>query len=88
MKTLIRSSLFFVLTVLTLPTTSDAFSRRSHHSEVSQNQTVTTSLKTSTTENGNVSAQAVPEPPALLLMSVGVGLFGIAYVVTRFQKQL
>jgi hypothetical protein len=88
MKTLIYGSLFMLVTLVSLPTTSDAFSRRSHHSEVSQSQAVTRPLNTSTTENGNVSSQAVPEPPALLLMSVGVGLFGIAYAVRRFQKQL
>jgi hypothetical protein len=88
MKALIWSSLFFVLTVLTFPTASDAFSRRSHPSEVSQSQAVTKPLNTSTTENGNVSAQAVPEPPALLFMTVGVGLFGIAYAVRRVQKAL
>jgi hypothetical protein len=86
MKALTYGSLLVMLTVLSWPTTSEAFSRRSHHSELAQSQTFTSS-NTSTTENGNVSAQAVPEPPVLLLMTVALGLLGLSAAIKRFRKQ-
>ena len=33
----------------------------------------------------NVSPQAVPEPPALLLMGIGIGLFAIYSMIKRFR---
>ena len=54
MKTVLYGSALVVLTVFCVPTTSDAFSRRSHSSEVAPTQSFTT--HTSTTENGNVNA--------------------------------
>jgi hypothetical protein len=71
MKALIYGSLLVMLTVLSWPTRSEAFSRRSHSSEMGGGQAVTTPLPTTTTENGNVSAQAVPEPPLLVLVTIG-----------------
>ena len=35
----------------------------------------------------NVSPQAVPEPPALLLMGIGIGLFAIYSMIKRFRGQ-
>jgi PEP-CTERM motif len=90
MKGLIYCSLLVLLPLLCLPATSDAFSRRSKSSEVAP---VTTPIRATTTEtnggnNGtNGSAAAVPEPPVLLLMTVGVGLFGLSYAVRRTRKQ-
>ena len=85
MKTLLYGSVLVVLTVLCGPTTSDAFSRRSHGSEVGPTQSFTT--HTSTTENGDVNAQAVPEPPVLLLMSIAVGAFVLCSAIIRYRKQ-
>jgi hypothetical protein len=77
MKTLVYCFLFVLSIVLSLPTTSDAFSRRSKGPEVGPNQALTTPVRTATTENGSVSAQSVPEPPVLLLMTLGLGLFAL-----------
>ena len=85
MKHLIYGSVFVFLTLTLLPVTADAFSRRSHSSEVMPTQQTTTLNRTTSTETQNVSAQAVPEPPALLLMTIGVGLF-VAYAVAKRRR--
>ena len=85
MKSLIYGFLFVFLALLSVPTTADAFSRRSHGSEVTQGQTVT-APKTTTTENGGVSPTAVPEPPVLLLMSLGIGLFALGSAIMGLRK--
>ena len=82
MKTVIYAALLVVLAHLWLPTTSDAFSRRSHDSEIGPMQATTVPLTNST----NGSAQSVPEPPVLLLMSIGLGVFGLGAIM-RFRKQ-
>lgn len=86
MKGLIYCSVLVLLTLLALPTTSDAFSRRSHSSEAAP---VTTPLRAATTDSSSSSsdAAAVPEPPVLLLMSLGIGLFGLSYALRRTRKQ-
>ena len=89
MKTVTGYSILVLAALLSLPTTSESFSRRSHSSEVSQSQPTTTPLKaatTETTETGGASAQAIPEPPALLLMSIALGLLAAGFTVTRFRK--
>jgi hypothetical protein len=83
MKTLIYGSLFVFLTLLSWPTTSDAFSRRSSGSEAAPMQAATTPVTTT----NNVSAQSVPEPPVLLLMSVGLGVLALLCAVRTFRKQ-
>jgi hypothetical protein len=80
MKTLIYCSLIMLLTLLSLPTTSDAFSRRSGGSEIGPTQAVTTPVNTQTS---NVSSQSVPEPPVLMLMSIGLGVFGLGFALLR-----
>jgi len=82
MKTLIYGSLLVLLTLLSLPTTSEAFSRRSSGSDIAPMQAATTPVTTSTND-----AQAVPEPPVVLLMSVGVGLFALGSAIRGFRKQ-
>jgi hypothetical protein len=82
MKTLIYGSVLVLLTLLSLPTTSEAFSRRSSGSEVAPMQAATTPVTTRTND-----AQAVPEPPVVLLMSVGVGLFALGSAIRGFRKQ-
>ena len=79
MKTLVYSSVLILFILLSLPTTSDAFSRRSHDSEVGPMQATTAPIN-------SVSAQAVPEPPVAMLMSIGLGVFALAYAM-RFRKQ-
>ena len=76
-------SLLLLLTVLSLPTTSDAFSRRSSGSEVGPTQALTSPVTTT----NNVSAQSVPEPPVLLLMSIGIRAFAFFSAVRGFRKQ-
>jgi len=83
MKRLIYGSAFVLAVLLSLPATSDAFSRRSGSTELGPQ----TSPVQASTGTYNGSAQAVPEPPVLLLMSVGVGIFGLGYAVQRFRKQ-
>ena len=80
MRTFIYSSVFLFLVLLSLPTTSEAFSRRSHDPEVGPMQATTAPVNGTST---NVSAQAVPEPPVLMLMSVGLGVFGLGFALFR-----
>lgn len=82
MKTLVYCFLFVLSTVLSLPTTSDAFSRRSSGSEFAPNQLVTTPVTTATTD-----AQAVPEPPVLLLMTFGLGLLALGAGMKAVRKR-
>jgi PEP-CTERM motif-containing protein len=92
MKPYMYASLIVLLTVMSLPATSEAFSRRSSSSEVSQSQVVTSPHKNKPTRPGSiqssdVSAQAVPEPPVLLLLSIGLGVFTLGYAIRAFRKQ-
>jgi hypothetical protein len=84
MKALMYVSVVALLTLLSLPTTSDAFSRRSSSSDFTPMQGTTAPVNTTTS---NASAQAVPEPPVLLLMSIGLGVFGLGYAIKGYQKQ-
>ena len=83
MKGLSYGGVLTLLMLMFLPTTSDAFSRRSHSSEVIQSSS--TQNGNVTTENGN-SAQAVPEPPLLLVMSIGLGAFALLYAIRRHKR--
>ena len=80
MRTFIYSSVFLFLVLLSLPTTSEAFSRRSHNSEVGPMQATTVPVNGTST---NGSPQAVPEPPVLMLMSIGLGVFGLGFALLR-----
>ena len=86
MKLLVYDSLVVFLTLISLPLNADAFSRRSRHSEVAPTQQ-TTQLN-NTTETGNVSAQAVPEPPVFLLIGVGVGIIALYSVQDGYAGRL
>lgn len=83
MKTLAYGSVLILLALLAMPTTSEAFSRRSSGSEVAPTQALTTPVTTT----NNVSAQSVPEPPVLLLMSIGLGVFALGAAIKAFRKQ-
>ena len=85
MKALAYSSLVLLLTVLVVPTTSDAFSRRSHQSEIGPTQDTTAPLTKTTTTT--TDAASVPEPPILLLMSIALGVFGLIYGIKTYRKQ-
>ena len=83
MKTLVYGSVFVLFALLSMPVTSDAFSRRTHQSEVGPTQGTNAPLNTT-----NVSPRSVPEPPVVMLMSIGLGAFGLCYVMMkRFRKQ-
>ena len=84
MKPMIYGTALVFLALLSLPTTSEAFSRRSSGSEVGAFQATTSPVNTNTND---VSAQSVPEPPVVMLMSIGLGLFGVGYAMNRFRKQ-
>ena len=83
MKLLSCLILLVLCLLISFPATADAFSRRSHSSEMGPH---TTPLNTSQTLTHDVSPQAVPEPPAALLMSIGVGLLGLAAMFKRFRR--
>jgi hypothetical protein len=87
-------SWFGVVTVLVLiavPCVSDAFSRRTTHSEIAHSTPLTTTSHESTrndnqTASHDVSAQAVPEPPVVWLMSVAVGLLAVGVALSRLGQ--
>ncbi|HKT35760.1 MAG TPA: PEP-CTERM sorting domain-containing protein [Nitrospira sp.] len=83
MKVSIYCSVILLAVFLSMPVTADAFSRRSHTSEVTQSQTT---VNTQTTTN-DVSAQAVPEPPILLLMTIALGALALGAATKIFRKQ-
>jgi hypothetical protein len=82
MKPFILSSVLVLLALLAVPANSDAFSRRTHTSEVGPMQATTAPVGSST----NGSAQSVPEPPVLMLMSVGAGVLAVGYAMRRLRK--
>ena len=84
MNILVYCCLFVLLTFISLPTTADAFSRRSHHSQATANQASTAPLQAATTDT---SPNAVPEPPVLMLMTIGFGLFALGSAVRAFRKR-
>lgn len=83
MKISTYCSMLVLLTLISLPITAEAFSRRSHNSEMGPTQQ-TAPLNQQTRD---VSPQAVPEPPVVLLMGIGIGLFAIGSMVMRFRGQ-
>ena len=80
MKGLIYGCLVVFLAVMSFPITAEAFGRRSHGSDFSQSQA-------GPIQRTDVSPQAVPEPPALLLMGIGFGVLAVFSAVKRFRKQ-
>lgn len=92
MKILTYCSIGLLLALIAFPITAEAFSRRTHSSEVAQRQVPAprdgnTQKQDGNTQTQDVSPQAVPEPPALLLMGIGIGLFAIFSMIKRFRGQ-
>jgi hypothetical protein len=85
MKTLTYCSVFVLLSLLSFPITAEAFSRRAESSEVTQHRVQ--APRDGNTQTQNVSPQAVPEPPALLLMGITIGVFAIYSMIKRFRGQ-
>jgi len=85
MRILTYCSVFVLLALISFPITAEAFSRRTDSSEVAQHQVQ--APRDGKTQTQNVSPQAVPEPPALLLMGIDIGLFAIFLMIKRFRGQ-
>lgn len=85
-------NVFVLVTLIAFPITAEAFSRRADSAEVGQHQARAHQAPAShegkqegKTETPNVSPQAVPEPPALWFMGIGIGLFAIFSLIRRFR---
>ena len=79
---LLSCSLLLFLLLTSFPVTTHAFSRRTHHSEMGPQ---TAPINTAQTVRDDVSAQAVPEPPVLLFMGIGIGMLAMAVSLRRFR---
>lgn len=92
MKLLSWVGLFLFLMLVCFADTSDAFSRRSSHSEMGPITSGAGSPSTadrtskSTVSGLEVSATAVPEPPVLWLMSLGIGLLAGGVLVRGLHR--
>ena len=92
MKLLAWTGVFLIVMLLAGTDSSEAFSRRSSHSDMAQPAPATTNLSSAdrtgkSTINGlDVSPQAVPEPPVLWLMSLGVGLLAGGVIVRGLRR--
>lgn len=98
MKILTYCGVFVLLTLISFPVTAEAFSRRTHSSEVAQNQghpsrsgrvqnPGQSAPHNDQSQTLDITPQAVPEPPAILLMGIGIGLFAVYSIIKRFRGQ-
>ena len=72
-----------LVALIAFPITAEAFSRRADSSEVGPHQAQAS--HDGKTDTPQVSPQAVPELPALLLLGLGLGLFAIFSLINRFR---
>lgn len=85
MKVLTYCSVFVFVSLISFPITADAFSSRPDSSEVTQHRVQ--APRDGKTQPQNISPQAVPEPPVLLFLGIGIGLFAIYSMTKRFREQ-
>ena len=82
-----------LVALIAFPITAEAFSRRADSSEVGPHQAQVHQTQAhqaqashdGKTDTPQVSPQAVPELPALLLLGLGLGLFAIFSLIKRFR---
>jgi hypothetical protein len=84
MKLIIYCNVLALLILISLPIAADAFSRRSHDSEVGPSHVTPLNHDTHTRD---ISPQAVPEPPVLLFMGIGIVVFGACSMIIRYREQ-
>jgi hypothetical protein len=83
-------NVFVLLTLISSPSTAEAFSKRPDRSEVGQPHAQVLQAQASRegkTDTPTVSPQAVPEPPTLWLLGIGISLFAIIPLIKRFRGQ-
>jgi len=85
MKILTYCSVFVLLSLLSFPLTAEAFSRGADNTAVTQHRVQVP--RDGKTPPQNISPQAVPEPPVLLFLGIGIGLFAIYSMTKRFSRQ-
>ena len=81
-------NVFVLVTLISFPMTAEAFSRGADSSELGQQPAQLHQAQTShdgKTDTQNISAVAVPEPPVLWLMGIGISLFAIFALIKRFR---
>ncbi|MGE5711406.1 MAG: PEP-CTERM sorting domain-containing protein [Nitrospira sp.] len=97
MKVFVYCCVFALLTVASFPITAEAFSRRTHHSEIGPSQPGPSQAGQNHGESGthggntqtlNAKPQSVPEPSPLLLLGIGIGLLGIYAMKKRLRGQV
>ena len=81
-------NVFVLVTLIAFPMTAEAFSRGADSSEVGQQPAqLHKASHNGKTDTQNISAVAVPEPPVLWLMGIGISLFAIFALIKRFRGQ-
>ena len=85
LKILTYCSVFVLLALLSFPLTAEAFSRGADNPAVTQHRVQ--APRDGKTQTPNISPQAVPEPPVLLFLGIGIGLFAIYSMTKPFRGQ-
>jgi len=85
LKILTYCSVFVLLALLSFPLTAEAFSRGADNPAVTQHRVQ--APRDGKTQTPNISPQAVPGPPVLLFLGIGIGLFAIYSMTKPFRGQ-